>query len=83
MVIFEELISINTTVKHFYKGEKMLTEAVNNPKQRTGIGEKLNSEFFDRAKQHLTQAHFLMKNMTQAEIRELEMFVANSLTVKK
>lgn len=51
--------------------------------KKVGIGEKLNSEFFDRAKQHLAQAHFLMKNMTQAEIKELEMFVASSLMVKK
>lgn len=47
--------------------------------QKKSVNEKLNSQYFDTAKQHLAAAYSLMEKMNQQEIKELEMFVQNLL----
>lgn len=46
------------------------------------LNDKLNSQYFDTAKQHLSAAYSLMEKMTSREINELEMFVQNLLEKK-
>lgn len=49
---------------------------------KKSLNDKLNSQYFDTAKQHLAAAYSLMEKMNQQEINELEMFVQNLLESK-